>query len=39
LDGRASHSLKRARQLVNGGSHGIDRFTDACHRGEIAIQA
>lgn len=28
------HDLKTARRLVNGGSHGLDRFTDAFNRGE-----
>jgi putative chitinase len=26
--------LRRARKLVNGGTHGLDRFTDAYRRGE-----
>jgi putative chitinase len=30
-------NLKKARKLVNGGSHGLDRFTDAFERGEQAI--
>ncbi|MBL8443602.1 MAG: peptidoglycan-binding protein [Zoogloeaceae bacterium] len=29
--------LRRARRLVNGGSHGLDRFTDAFRRGEQSI--
>tara|TARA_R110001583_G_scaffold24563_2_gene89921 strand:- start:188241 stop:189122 length:882 start_codon:yes stop_codon:yes gene_type:complete len=29
--------LRHARRLVNGGSHGLDRFTDAFHRGERSI--
>lgn len=29
--------LKTARRLVNGGSHGLDRFTDAYRRGEQLI--
>jgi hypothetical protein len=29
----ASNDLKRARRLVNGGSHGLDRFRDAYERG------
>lgn len=32
-------SLKIARRLVNGGSHGIDRFEDAYNRGLEAIPA
>lgn len=33
LDG----DLKAARRLVNGGSHGLERFTDAYRRGETLI--
>jgi hypothetical protein len=33
----ASQNLQRARKLVNGGSHGLDRFTDAFGRGEQSI--
>jgi putative chitinase len=33
LDG----NLKQARKLVNGGSHGLERFTDAFRRGEALI--
>lgn len=29
--------LRRARRLVNGGSHGLERFSDAFRRGEHAI--
>lgn len=29
--------LRHARRLVNGGSHGLDRFTDAYQRGDGAI--
>jgi putative chitinase len=29
--------LRLARKLVNGGSHGLDRFTDAFRRGEILL--
>ncbi|MBR0566032.1 peptidoglycan-binding protein [Azoarcus sp. L1K30] len=29
--------LRHARRLVNGGSHGLDRFTDAYQRGERSI--
>jgi putative chitinase len=28
------HDLRTARKLVNGGSHGLDRFTDAFERGD-----
>lgn len=35
----ASNDLKRARKLVNGGSHGLDRFRDAFERGLTAIPA
>ena len=28
------HDLRRARKLVNGGSHGLDRFEDAFDRGD-----
>ena len=31
------NDLKLARRLVNGGSHGLDRFTDAFNRGEKLI--
>ena len=31
------NDLKRARRLVNGGSHGLDRFEDAFRRGQEAI--
>jgi peptidoglycan L-alanyl-D-glutamate endopeptidase CwlK len=30
--------LRAARRLVNGGSHGLDRFTDAYRRGEASIE-
>ena len=33
----AEDDLRRARRLVNGGSHGLDRFTDAFRRGEALI--
>jgi putative chitinase len=33
----AKKDLKTARKLVNGGSHGLDRFTDAYTRGEAAL--
>jgi putative chitinase len=32
-----SHDLAAARRLVNGGRHGLDRFTDAFRRGEVLI--
>ena len=31
------HDLRQARKLVNGGSHGLDRFSDAYRRGESLI--
>ncbi|HRD34435.1 MAG TPA: peptidoglycan-binding protein [Rhodocyclaceae bacterium] len=31
--------LRRARRLVNGGSHGLERFSDAFRRGEASIGA
>lgn len=31
--------LRTARRLVNGGSHGLDRFEDAYHRGDEVIPA
>ena len=31
------HDLRQARKLVNGGSHGLDRFSDAYQRGESLI--
>jgi predicted chitinase len=33
----AQKDLKKARKLVNGGSHGLDRFTDAYTRGEGSL--
>lgn len=33
----AADNLKLARKLVNGGSHGFDRFEDAYRRGEAAL--
>lgn len=33
----AKGDLKEARKLVNGGSHGLDRFTDAFERGRTAL--
>ena len=33
----AKGDLKEARKLVNGGSHGLDRFTDAFQRGQTAL--
>ncbi|HEX2725012.1 MAG TPA: glycoside hydrolase family 19 protein [Beijerinckiaceae bacterium] len=36
-DGLAAGSLKRARKCVNGGSHGLDRFSDAFNRGKAAL--
>jgi len=33
----AVRDLRQARKLVNGGSHGLDRFTDAFERGERAM--
>jgi hypothetical protein len=33
----AKKDLKTARKLVNGGSHGLDRFTDAFNLGETAL--
>jgi hypothetical protein len=35
----AVRNLREARRLVNGGSHGLDRFVDAFERGERAIPA
>jgi hypothetical protein len=35
----SSNDMRRARRLVNGGSHGLDRFSDAFERGEEAIAA
>jgi hypothetical protein len=35
----ASNDMRRARRLVNGGSHGQDVFTDAFERGEKALPA
>ncbi len=32
------HDLRAARRLVNGGSHGLDRFEDAFNRGERLLQ-
>jgi D-alanyl-D-alanine carboxypeptidase/Bacterial SH3 domain len=34
-----NQNLKLARKLVNGGSHGLDRFVDAFERGEHVISA
>jgi peptidoglycan L-alanyl-D-glutamate endopeptidase CwlK len=31
------HDLRTARRLVNGGSHGLDRFEDAYRRGEALL--
>lgn len=31
--------LRQARRLVNGGSHGLERFTDAFRRGQLLIPA
>jgi peptidoglycan L-alanyl-D-glutamate endopeptidase CwlK len=31
------HDLRAARRLVNGGSHGLDRFEDAFRRGEALL--
>jgi peptidoglycan L-alanyl-D-glutamate endopeptidase CwlK len=36
-DAITNDDLKTARQLVNGGSHGLDRFTDAFRIGEKLI--
>jgi hypothetical protein len=36
-DALAAGSLKKARRCVNGGSHGLDRFTDAFRKGEAAL--
>ncbi|WP_432723980.1 peptidoglycan-binding protein [Jeongeupia wiesaeckerbachi] len=36
-DALDSDDLKKARKLVNGGSHGLDRFTDAYRRGLAAL--
>ncbi|TIS53842.1 MAG: hypothetical protein E5W91_29195 [Mesorhizobium sp.] len=33
----AHHDLRRARESVNGGSHGLGRFVDAFERGERAL--
>jgi peptidoglycan L-alanyl-D-glutamate endopeptidase CwlK len=33
----AAHNLKLARKLVNGGTHGLDRFIDAFERGERVL--
>ena len=35
----ASKDLKTARKLVNGGSHGFDRFRDAFERGAAVLPA
>jgi len=32
-----NHDLSTARKLVNGGSHGLDRFEDAFNRGDTLI--
>jgi len=32
------HDLRHARRLVNGGSHGLDRFTDCYQRGQALLQ-
>lgn len=34
----ASSNLREARRVVNGGSHGLDRFTDAFERGRAALR-
>jgi peptidoglycan L-alanyl-D-glutamate endopeptidase CwlK len=31
-------NLMAARRLVNGGTHGLDRFTDAWRRGDALLQ-
>jgi putative chitinase len=31
------HDLRMARKLINGGSHGLDRFTDAFNRGDSLL--
>lgn len=31
------HDLRHARRLVNGGSHGLDRFTDCFQRGQALL--
>ncbi|BCL74375.1 hypothetical protein JHS3_01110 [Jeongeupia sp. HS-3] len=36
-DALAADDLKAARRLVNGGSHGLDRFSDAYRRGMRAL--
>ncbi len=33
----SNHNLRDARKAVNGGSHGLDRFTDAFQRGKRAL--
>jgi len=38
-DALEEDDLKTARKLVNGGSHGLDKFTDAFRLGEKAIPA
>ncbi|MFA5242593.1 MAG: peptidoglycan-binding protein [Sulfuricella sp.] len=32
------HDLRHARRLVNGGSHGLDRFTDCYQRGQALLK-
>jgi peptidoglycan L-alanyl-D-glutamate endopeptidase CwlK len=39
LDALAAGDLRAARRLVNGGSNGLDRFTDAFTRGDALIPA
>lgn len=36
-DALVENDLRLARKLVNGGSHGLDRFTDAYNRGDSLI--
>jgi putative chitinase len=35
----ATRDFRRARRLVNGGRHGLERFIDAFERGERALDA
>lgn len=32
------HDLRHARRLINGGSHGLDRFTDCYQRGQALLK-
>ena len=33
----SGNDLKRARELVNGGAHGLERFSDCYRRGEALL--